>query len=65
MLASDLLLTHYNPSLDIAVVSDASGYGVGAVNSHIFPDGSQKAFAHAARSLTRLRGTMVKLKRRH
>ena len=49
-LSSDLL-THFNPSLDIVVVSDASDYGVGAVLSHIFPDGSQKAIAHASRSL--------------
>ena len=51
-LSSDLLLTHFNPTLDIVVVSDASDDGVGAVISHIFPDGSQKAIAHASRSLT-------------
>ena len=39
LLSSDLLLTHYNPSIDITVVSDASDYGVGAIISHIFPDG--------------------------
>ena len=46
------LLTHFNPSLDIVVVSNTFDYGVGAVISHIFPDGSQKAIAHATRSLT-------------
>ena len=49
-LSSDL--THFNPSLDIVLVSDASDYGVGAMISHIFPGGSQKTIAHASRSLT-------------
>ena len=51
-LSSDLLLSHFNPYLDIVIVSDASDYGVGAVIPYIFPDGSQKAIAHASRSLT-------------
>ncbi|XP_029142978.1 uncharacterized protein K02A2.6-like, partial [Protobothrops mucrosquamatus] len=51
MLKSNLLLTHFNPALDIVVAADASNSGVGAVISHVFPDG-QKAISHAARSLT-------------
>ena len=34
------------------MVSDASDYGVGAVISHIFPGGSEKAIAHSSKSLT-------------
>lgn len=52
MLSSDMLLTHYDPTLPIVVAADASGFGVGAVLLHMFPDGKQKAVMHAARSLT-------------
>ncbi|XP_055590830.1 uncharacterized protein K02A2.6-like [Uranotaenia lowii] len=52
ILTSNLLLTHYNPRLDIVVSADASSVGVGATISHRFPDGSVKVIQHAARALT-------------
>lgn len=51
VLASELLLTHYDPKLPIIVAADASGYGIGAVLLHQFPNGHQKAVCHVSRSL--------------
>ncbi|XP_062703979.1 uncharacterized protein K02A2.6-like [Aedes albopictus] len=52
VLQSDLLLTHYNPNLELIVAGDVSKSGIGAVIMHRFPDGRIKAIAHAAKTLT-------------
>ena len=48
---SDISLTHYDPTLDIIVSSDARSYGIGACIFHKLPDDSRKTVAHASRSL--------------
>ena len=52
LIKSDLLFTHFDPNKKIVVAADASNHGVGAVISHTFTDGTEKAIMHAARSLT-------------
>ncbi|XP_055590803.1 uncharacterized protein K02A2.6-like [Uranotaenia lowii] len=52
VLQSDLMLTHYDPNLEIIVAADASQTGIGACILHKFPNGAFKAVAHASRSLT-------------
>ena len=40
-LVSSQVLVHYKPELPIKMTADASVYGVGAVISHTYPDGSE------------------------
>ena len=46
------MLVHYNPNLPMRLAVDASAYGVGAVLSHVIPDGIEKPVAYASRTLS-------------
>ena len=51
-LVSSQVLAHYNPKLPIRLAADASAYGIGAVISHVYTDGSERPVAFASRTLT-------------
>ena len=53
MLVSDQVLTYYDPELPICLACDASSYGVGAVLSHVYPDGTERPISFASRSLSK------------
>ena len=52
LLSSNHVVACYNPKLPVKVESDASKVGLGAIISHIYPDGSEKPIEYASRKLS-------------
>ena len=51
-LVSAPVLAHYDVERKIKLAADASAYGLGAVISHVYEDGSERPIAHASRTLS-------------
>ncbi len=52
LLTSGSLLVHFDPREEILLACDASAYGIGAVLSHRFCDGSERPIGFASRTLS-------------
>lgn len=63
MLVSQDVLTHYNPELPLYLACDASPYGVGAVLSHVMPDGEEKPIAYASQTLSKAERNYAQIER--
>ncbi|XP_029696863.1 uncharacterized protein K02A2.6-like [Takifugu rubripes] len=57
------VLTHFNPSLALQLACDASPYGVGAVLSHVMPNGEEKPIAFVSRTLNKAESNYAQLER--
>ena len=53
MITSEQVLTNYDPAFPVRLACDASPTGIGAVLSHVMPDGNERPIAFASRSLTK------------
>ena len=53
LIVSAPVLTHYDPKLPVVLDADASAYGIGAVISHIFPNGEERPIAFSSWTLSK------------
>ena len=60
-IASDLVLTHFNPALPLRLASVGSPYGIGAVMSHVLPNGTERPIAFSSRTLSTVERNFVQI----
>lgn len=53
VLMSENVLVHFNPNLPINLTVDSSNYGLGAVLSHVFANGTEKPICYASKTLSK------------
>ena len=46
------ILAHFDPAVPLRLTGDASAYGIGAVLSHLYHDGTERPIAYASCTLT-------------
>ncbi|GAA6095243.1 uncharacterized protein K02A2.6-like [Tachysurus ichikawai] len=56
-------LAYFDPAFPIQLGCDASPYGVGAVLSHVMPNGQERPIAFASRSLSKAEANYVQIER--
>ena len=58
------MLVHYNSTLPIIMAADTSAIGIGAVLSHVFPNGSEKLIVFVTCTLTQHEKTYAQLEKK-
>ena len=62
-LLSSNLLVHYDPTLPVRMAGDASPYGIGAVLSHVMPNGVEQLIVFASRTLSTSQSNYAQLEK--
>uniref|UniRef100_A0A1X7TUI9 Reverse transcriptase/retrotransposon-derived protein RNase H-like domain-containing protein n=1 Tax=Amphimedon queenslandica TaxID=400682 RepID=A0A1X7TUI9_AMPQE len=58
------VLAHYDRDLPLRLAGDVPSYGIRAVISHVYPDGSMRPVAYASRTLLKSECSYAQLERR-
>jgi len=57
---NEKILVPYNPKLPLILATDASPYGVGAILSHMYPDGTERVIQYASNSFNETQNSVRK-----
>lgn len=63
MISSTDVMVHYDSKLPVILACDASAYGIGAVISHVMPNGDARPIAFASRSLSKAKTNYAQIER--